>query len=840
MSSQLSKVCSHDQSSLQWQTGIDSLVKSTISLVATTTSHVVDENSTQQLPICNGRVKSLETMVKPQWWKTVFADAMYLKTDGDVVEDADITKSEVAMLEAMPEIKQILMRGCGSESSDNERNPKATCIPIAQSPSSLDPPSFSGKLKPFAPTPSPSIECGGSKPSTPISLGKPARILDLCCGQGRHALYLAKEYPQLYVHGHDQSSYLISLARERASLQKVSSQTTFTVGDCRQIPYPGNTFDLVLVMGNSFGYFSNEDEDHAVLAEIERVLAPEGRIVLDLTDGEFMRNNFSERGWEWVDDSTFVCRERQLSRDRLRLISREIITMSNKGVVRDQFYQERLYSKTELNHLFVEAGMVVSENSSGPDGDGVFTMAFDLNKRQEDVGMMAQRMLITASKPRSSVSSTATAHDRSAVVDGDATEIAATNSSDDTSSFGISVVAGSSETCSNLVGSVGDLVENLDELATMSSSLTLLPFESITVLMGDTSIACVGKLNNAWNDEDMATRKRLIDALYDMGYTEKQIRIVENHSSLVHVLSEKDMQFVLNLCDEGYRNDALMEMHVPALLDIANVQYSGAGPNCLAFCYDKGLVNGAAHALGVPVPREMTYLSDASTSAIPNLEKLDQLIRENIFYPAFIKPIKGDNSLGITCRSVIHNQNDLSTYMDELATMGIRNVLVQEYLTGIEYGVGMVGNTETGFHFFPTLKVDYSKIIAKNLEPILGFESKWDPSSPYWSDISYEAANLPSVVDTELQKTCVVLWERFGCRDYARFDFRCDVGRGDGTDDLGGTIKLLEVNPNPGWCWDGKLAYMAKLEGLDYKDMLRMILQAACDRIVHAHSLSSQ
>ena len=48
------------------------------------------------------------------------------------------------------------------------------------------------------------------------------------------------------------------------------------------------------------------------------------------------------------------------------------------------------------------------------------------------------------------------------------------------------------------------------------------------------------------------------------------------------------------------------------------------------------------------------------------------------------------------------------------------------------------------------------------------------------------------------------LFERLGCRDYARFDFRADAK---------GEIKLLEVNPNPGWCWDGKVNLMAGFAG---------------------------
>jgi D-alanine-D-alanine ligase len=66
------------------------------------------------------------------------------------------------------------------------------------------------------------------------------------------------------------------------------------------------------------------------------------------------------------------------------------------------------------------------------------------------------------------------------------------------------------------------------------------------------------------------------------------------------------------------------------------------------------------------------------------------------------------------------------------------------------------------------------------------------------------------------------LFARLGCRDYARFDFRCAVD---------GEAKLMEVNPNPAWANDGKLAFMAGFAGIAYRDMLKMILDAALRRL---------
>ena len=65
---------------------------------------------------------------------------------------------------------------------------------------------------------------------------------------------------------------------------------------------------------------------------------------------------------------------------------------------------------------------------------------------------------------------------------------------------------------------------------------------------------------------------------------------------------------------------------------------------------------------------------------------------------------------------------------------------------------------------------------------------------------------------------CLKLFERLECRDYCRFDWRLN---------LKGEPKILEVNPNPGWCWDGHLAKMAAIRGITYPEMLKEILLAA-------------
>ena len=100
---------------------------------------------------------------------------------------------------------------------------------------------------------------------------------------------------------------------------------------------------------------------------------------------------------------------------------------------------------------------------------------------------------------------------------------------------------------------------------------------------------------------------------------------------------------------------------------------------------------------------------------------------------------------------------------------------------------------------------------------ICGYEAKWDPDSPY-ACIRSVPAKLDSATEQFLHASCQKLFERLGCRDYARFDWRLDSN---------GTPRLLEVNPNPGWCWDGHLNKMAALAGWTYAEMLHRIIRAA-------------
>jgi D-alanine-D-alanine ligase len=206
----------------------------------------------------------------------------------------------------------------------------------------------------------------------------------------------------------------------------------------------------------------------------------------------------------------------------------------------------------------------------------------------------------------------------------------------------------------------------------------------------------------------------------------------------------------------------------------------------------------------------------------------DRAVTIPSIFPALVKPACGDSSIGITQQAVVHDAEELVDRLRVLREQlpGVP-VLVQEFLPGTEFTVGVIGNPGLSHEVLPLLEVDYAGLDA-GLAPILSWESKWEPDSPYWTQIRYVESKAPVEVKNRILDASILLFQKLGCRDYARFDFRADAD---------GVPKLLEVNPNPGWCWDGKMNLMAELAGWSYADFLGRILEAAQERVAAGREL---
>jgi D-alanine-D-alanine ligase len=607
-----------------------------------------------------GPLRDLASHVPAEWWRTLFG-ALYLRTDGDVVEDDRITAQEVDVLVAA------------------------------------------------------------------AALSPRHRILDLCCGQGRHALELARRGFD-HVIGLDHSSFLVQLARQRAAASALP--VTFREGDARESLPECGQFDRIYLMGNSFGYFEDIADDRGLLEAVRRALVPEGTMTLDIVDGGWYRAHLDRRRWEWIDDQHLVCRERELSPDGDRVITRELIVHNTTGIVADQLYAERLYSRDRICALLGEAGFDPVEFHSN---------LRVVSDQHRDPGLMANRVLLTASV--SPTSPARVSRQRSAVM----------------------------------------------------------------VLLGDPRRPDSVKRNGRFNAEDLDTVERLQSAL--AAIEPYAFYCIDDHDELIQRLEYERPRLVLNLCDEGFRNRPDMELHIPALLEMRGLAYTGAPPSCLAVCYDKPLVRGLALALNIPVPGEIRLLHDDAVPA-------------SLVYPLFVKPARADGSFGIGGWSVADDRQAVLAAIDRLkCEHGVRDIVVQEFLGGRDPTTGIIGNVEGGLTVLPIIEFDYSALPCG--PRIQCYGSKWDASSPSWTGICCRKAEIAEAEAGHMENAAAALFGALGCRDYARFDFRA------GTD---GVIRLLEVNPNPSWCWDARMAVMAEMAGMSYPGMLQAILDCAWKR----------
>lgn len=615
-----------------------------------------------------GPVKDLEEYVLKDWWRKIF-NFLYLKTDGDIVDDQKITKEEIDLI-----------------------------------------------LKILKPKPE-------------------DKILDLCCGQGRHSLELARR-GFLNLEGLDRSNYLIYRAKSSTKKERLSIR--FREGDARKLPYQPDTFDIVLILGNSFGYFDTIQDDLRALKEIFRVLKPWGKLLIDIADGDYLKNHFEPRSWEWIGKKHFVCRERSLSGDTTRLITREIITDIEKGVIQDQFYAERLYDKEKIVQVLEEANF---SDTSFVDG------ILSTSERNQDLGMMKRRFFVTA----------------------------------------------------RIKKEWTPIKKKLKE-----------DLKNIVVLLGDPKLSDSLKPNFYFDDDDFYTIDQLKQALKELsGY---QFIYLNNHNTLIQDLSKLigKITLIFNLCDEGYLNDPRKELLIPSLLEILNLPYTGSGPQSLAFCYDKSLVRGVAKEMKIPVP-EAFFIKPG-----------DSVFETSFDFPIIVKPNFGDSSFGITQKSVVNNFDDLTSSISEIRKkFGYdKPILIEKFLSGKDLSVGILGNPQQDYTILPIIEEDYSSL-SPELPKICGYEAKWLPDSPYWNIVSRKA-ELSKEIKNFIIESCLKLFERLECRDYVRFDWRLDEN---------GNPSLLEVNPNPGWCWDGHLNKMANIAGIPYPKLLQKILNIACIRL---------
>ena len=197
-----------------------------------------------------------------------------------------------------------------------------------------------------------------------LNLDTGAKVLDLCCGNGRHAILLAKR--GLQVTAQDLNREYLESAQDLAVAEGVELETVHS--DMREIPFEGN-FDAVINMFTAFGYLESEEEDAKVLQQAAKALKPGGQLLLDLLNREWVVLNYIQNEWRKATDGTIYLEHRELDLETSR--NRVTVTIISPAGETQQItsFEIRLYTLTEIIAMLDRAGLAFAGAYGGFDGE---------------------------------------------------------------------------------------------------------------------------------------------------------------------------------------------------------------------------------------------------------------------------------------------------------------------------------------------------------------------------------------------------------------------------------------------------------------------------------------
>ena len=288
----------------------------------------------------------------------------------------------------------------------------------------------------------------------------------------------------------------------------------------------------------------------------------------------------------------------------------------------------------------------------------------------------------------------------------------------------------------------------------------------------------------------------ICQALAGLGH--EPVRIGHIRALTQKLVAGERWDAVFNICEglKGYAREA----QVPALLEAYGIPVVFSDPLTLALTLDKAWTKRIVHAAGV------------ATADFAVIETPDGISSVTLPFPLFLKPIAEGSGKGVNERSRVGTPEQLTTVAAELLARFGQPVLVETYLSGREFTVGITGTGADA----AVLGVMEIRPTAKGTQAGYGYENK-----EHWED----RVTLHLVDEPEAQAAADVAlaaWRALRCRDGGRVDVRSD-GQGQ--------PHFIEVNPlaglNP---THSDLCFIAGFKGLSYQDLIGLIVASFLKR----------
>jgi len=305
---------------------------------------------------------------------------------------------------------------------------------------------------------------------------------------------------------------------------------------------------------------------------------------------------------------------------------------------------------------------------------------------------------------------------------------------------------------------------------------------------------------DTFNREDESYRASIVAALREKGHDAFDFQVREDHLQELQAL---ECDLVFNLVDDGLNNDSSLEPHLPAILDVFGIPYTGGDFLSLAITLDKARTKEILGYHGVATPPFQIFAAAAEP------------LRAGLAYPLIVKPLHEDASIGVFRDSVVDDEPDLRRRVGDVLESYHQPAIVEEYIHGRELAVGVIERDGERF-------VTPMNEVVFNLPPdaprVYSYVGKWDPESDEYQAIVPDQCPplepLPPGAADEIRRIALQAFEILRLRGYARVDFRM---RGDGK------LFVLEVNANPLIGEYSVMATMAERMGWPFPEFINAI-----------------
>jgi D-alanine-D-alanine ligase len=299
-------------------------------------------------------------------------------------------------------------------------------------------------------------------------------------------------------------------------------------------------------------------------------------------------------------------------------------------------------------------------------------------------------------------------------------------------------------------------------------------------------------------------------ALAENGHTSRRLPVDDSIEPMIAALKDFQPDLVFNLA-ESFRGKSALESNVAALLNLLDLRYTGSSPAGLILAGDKTLTKKVLAFHGIQSAKFATMYRGQSDWV------------GDIDFPLLVKPPQEDASLGITQKSVVNDVKELLDVISSTQQEYQSPVLVEEFIDGREFYVGVIGNSKV--EPLPLIELDFSKFPA-GLPRIASWEAKWgDDGDEKGAEFEGTQAIFPTNLSDELtekiQKVAVDSFQALRLRDYARIDIRVTPEE---------EIYVIEANPNCYLERNSEFARAAQRHGLEYAPLIARIVELASAR----------